>query len=384
MEKLLSRQHAELAPVLPDSTEKWYLPLFAVQHPKKPEIVRVVFDSSAMCQDTSLNNILLQGPDMLNRLIGILLRFRREKIAVTMDVEPMFYNFHVPEGQRRFLRFWWHKDNDLTQPLVVYQMTRHVFSNTTSPAIANYGIRKIVENADEDVTNFVNKDFYVDDGLLSYKTESEAISIVKRIKQTLGENGRNRLHKFSSNSRELLHSFQQEDLAKELKDLDLAADALPMQRSLGLLWDKETDMFTCSINHVEKAYTRRGLLSTINSIYDPLGFAHPFTICGKLLLREMMSVTTSNEWDDPLPESLYAKWCTWVDSMHYLGNLSIPRASCDISFTDALRREVLVFADASKDVIAAVAYLKLYDADRCSIGFLLGKAKPHSLHMGGS
>ncbi|KAL5021845.1 hypothetical protein ScPMuIL_001000 [Solemya velum] len=106
----------------------------------------------------------------------------------------------------------------------------------------------------------------------------------------------------------------------------------------------------------------------------------PFTICGKLLLREMMSVTTSNEWDDPLPESLYGKWCTWVDSMHHLGNLSIPRAYCDISFADALKREVLVFADASKDVIAAVAYLKLYDADRSKIGFLLGKAKLAPTH----
>ncbi|KAL5016869.1 hypothetical protein ScPMuIL_006458 [Solemya velum] len=111
-----------------------------------------------------------------------------------------------------------------------------------------------------------------------------------------------------------------------------------------------------------------------------LRFAQPFTICGKLLLREMMSVTTSNEWDDPLPESLYGKWCTWVDSMHHLGNLSIPRAYCDISFADALKREVLVFADASKDVIAAVAYLKLYDADRSKIGFLLGKAKLAPTH----
>ncbi|XP_033755752.1 uncharacterized protein LOC117338505 [Pecten maximus] len=380
MEKLFGNKHAELAPALPDSTEKWYLPLFAVQHPKKPDSIRVVFDSSAKCQNLSLNDVLLQGPDMLNSLLGILLRFRRERIAVTMDVEQMFYNFQVPEVQRRFLRFLWHKNNDLSEPLVEYQMTRHVFGNTASPAVANFGLRKAVENSDQDVQNLVGKDFYVDDGLLSCRTQSEAIDIVERTKHALQENGEIRLHKFASNSRDVLNAFCQKDLAKDLKDIDLLTETLPTQRSLGLLWDTETDSFTFKVNQVEKVYTRRGLLSTINSIYDPLGFAQPFTIRGKLLLREMMSVTSSNDWDDPLPESLYGQWCLWVNSMHNLENLSIPRVYCDISFDDALRREVLVFADASKDAIAAVAYLKLYDPSRFSIGFLLGKAKLAPTH----
>nr|XP_034315803.1 uncharacterized protein LOC117685501 [Crassostrea gigas] len=63
MERLLMNQHAELAPELPMSVERWYLPMFAVYHPKKPDSVRIVFDSSAKFQDVSLNSVLFQGPD---------------------------------------------------------------------------------------------------------------------------------------------------------------------------------------------------------------------------------------------------------------------------------------------------------------------------------
>lgn len=230
IEKLLRNQHAELAPELSVTTERWYLPMFDVYHPKKPESVRVVFDSSAKYQDVSLNYVLLSGPDMLNSLQGILLRFRQEKIAITMDVEHMFYNFKVPEEQRCYLRFIWHEDNDFEQPLVDYQMTRHIFGNSTSPVVANYGFRSYV----------------------SCKTVDLAVDPVLRTKQALQDNGRIRLHKFAFNSRQVLHALDQSDLAKDLKDLDLGTVTLPTQRSLGLLWNTDTDSFTFKVNPVEK------------------------------------------------------------------------------------------------------------------------------------
>ena len=170
MQKLISNQHAEIAPKIPVSLEGWYIPMLAVYHPKKPDSVRVVFDSSAKFQDVSLNNVLLQGPDLCNSLLGILLRFRREKIAVTMDVEQMFYSFKVPEDHRLYPQFLWHLNNDLE-----YQMTVHVFGNSPSPAVATYGIRKAVEGSREEVKNLVNNNFYVDDGLLSCSSEDKLV-----------------------------------------------------------------------------------------------------------------------------------------------------------------------------------------------------------------
>ena len=46
MEKMLKRAHAEVAPSMQPEQECWYLPLFGVYHPRKPDKIRVVFDSS--------------------------------------------------------------------------------------------------------------------------------------------------------------------------------------------------------------------------------------------------------------------------------------------------------------------------------------------------
>ena len=50
----------------------WYLPHHGVVHPRKLKL-RVVFDCSAKYAGTSLNEQLLQGPDLMNSLVGVLL-----------------------------------------------------------------------------------------------------------------------------------------------------------------------------------------------------------------------------------------------------------------------------------------------------------------------
>ena len=78
MDEILERGDAETIPAeeLEDETA-WYIPHHGIYHPNKPGKIRVVFDYSAKYQGTSLNDNLLQGPDLTNRLIGVLARFRR-------------------------------------------------------------------------------------------------------------------------------------------------------------------------------------------------------------------------------------------------------------------------------------------------------------------
>lgn len=122
-----------------------------VYYPKKPSQIRVVFDSSAQCQGTSLNQVLLSGPNLTNDLFGILLRFRQGPVAVTVDIQQMFYGFYVQPDHRKYLRFFWSKGNDMKNGLVEYKMNIHVFGNTTLPAIATYALRKTLEASDENV-----------------------------------------------------------------------------------------------------------------------------------------------------------------------------------------------------------------------------------------
>lgn len=165
MDQLIQNHHAEVAPPISSDDECWYLPLFGVYHPKKPNKIRLVFDSSSKCGGQSLNDVLLSGPDLTNSLLGVLMRFRREEVAIMADVEQMFYCFRVNPAHRNFLRFLWHEDNDVNKPLIEYRMTVHVFGNSPSPAIATYGMRRTVKEVEHiyetDVTHYIERDFYV-------------------------------------------------------------------------------------------------------------------------------------------------------------------------------------------------------------------------------
>ncbi|MGH0125412.1 UNVERIFIED_CONTAM: hypothetical protein FKN15_068962 [Acipenser sinensis] len=147
-----------------------------------------------------------------------------------------------------------------------------------------------------------------------------------------------------------------------------------MQRSLGLNWDLKTDTFTFRVSDDEKPFTRRGVLSTVNSLYDPLGFVAPVTIQGKALLRELTLETS--DWDSPLPQEKEELWAAWRDSLKDLCDLQIPRPYARISPSETQRRELCIFCDASTKAIAAVAYLKIIGDKRdCHTGFIQGKTK---------
>ncbi|KAK6180956.1 hypothetical protein SNE40_008915 [Patella caerulea] len=84
----------------------WYLPHFGTYHPKKPDKLRIVCDASITYNGSCLNNTLLQGPDLINSLLGVLCRFRQERIAFICDIESMFFRFKVNEEHRNYLRFF--------------------------------------------------------------------------------------------------------------------------------------------------------------------------------------------------------------------------------------------------------------------------------------
>lgn len=109
----------------------WYIPHHGVYHPRKGKL-RVVFDCGASFNGTSLNSELLQGPDLTNRLVGVLLRFRQEPIAMMADIQAMFHQVKVSEEDKDFLRFLWWPGGDVSLTPVEYRMTVHLFGAVSS------------------------------------------------------------------------------------------------------------------------------------------------------------------------------------------------------------------------------------------------------------
>ncbi|CAC5378088.1 unnamed protein product [Mytilus coruscus] len=83
MNNLFSKGYAVKVPINElnqDYGRVWYIPHHGIYHHKKPNKIRGLFDCSASHMGVSLNVLLLQGPDLANNLLGVLLPFRSEKI----------------------------------------------------------------------------------------------------------------------------------------------------------------------------------------------------------------------------------------------------------------------------------------------------------------
>lgn len=282
----------------------WYIPHHGVINQNKPDKVRVVFDCSAKCQGTSLNDQLLQGPDLTNSLFGVLTRFRQESVAIMADVEGMFNQVYVDPKDIDALRFLWWPDDDLNKEPVDMRMLVHLFGATSSPSCANYSLRKTAEDNHQDfksqTSETVKKNFYVDDMLKSVKTSAEAINLTKELKDMLNRGGFN-LTKWTSNDKDVINSIEDSDKAKSVKNLSLDDD-LPIERALGVVWNIEDDKIAIKSQVPNKPVTRRGILSATSSVYDPLGLVCPFILPAKKIMQDLCRENYG--WDEPVPQEI--------------------------------------------------------------------------------
>ena len=65
----------------------------------------MVMDARAKYKGVSLNDQLMVGPDLLNNLCGVLIRFREERIALVADAESVFHQCLIMERDQPSLQF---------------------------------------------------------------------------------------------------------------------------------------------------------------------------------------------------------------------------------------------------------------------------------------
>ena len=115
MDDMLTKGYAKKSASPAPLGKTWYIPHHGVFNPNKPGKIRVVFDCSAEVGGESINRNLLTGSGLTNQLIGVLIRFREEHVAITADIDAMFYQVKVAEKHRSFLRFMWWEDSDINK-----------------------------------------------------------------------------------------------------------------------------------------------------------------------------------------------------------------------------------------------------------------------------
>ena len=354
-----------------------YLPHHPVFHPYKPGKVRVVFDCMAKFQGTSLNDQLLSGPDLTNSLVGVLTRFREEPVALVSDIEGMFNQVRAKPEDHDALRFLWWPDDDLKKEPIDYRMQVHLFGSTSSPRYANFCLRKTADDHkdsfDEEVVRTVKRNFYGDDCLKSTTTVNEAVKLAGDLSKLLAKGGFH-LTKWMSNKREVIESIPESERAASVVDLDLDRDELPIERMLGVEWHVKTGTFKVKTVSKDKPLTRRGILSTTSSVYDPLGMVAPAILPAKKLLQDLCKRNIG--WDDEIGEDERKRWENWLSDLPKLSEITLKRCIKPADFGRVKSAQLHHFADASRIAYGTVSYIRLTNYEgKVHCAFLFGKSR---------
>ena len=358
------------------ATPVWYLPHHPVIQQQKGN-VRIVFDCAAKFHGKSLNSELMQGPDLSNSLVGVLLNFRKDQIALVSDIKSMFNQVRVSEGDCNALRFLFWEDRDMTVPTEMMMKTQ-LFGATSSPSICCFALRHTANQNrhafSEETVKTVYNSFYIDDLLTSVKDVSTAIMLSKELTALLRRGGF-KLTKWISNNKEVMESISAKERAPSIVSLDLQVDELPMERALGIQWDVDRDQFRfLTLKITSKPATRRGILSTLSSLFDPLGFLAPVILTAKLILQKLCELRLG--WDEVIDKESALKFDKWKERLSSLSTVSIDRCYTPKILGHLNDAELHIFCDASGTAFGAVAYLRVQDQSgnvHCS--FVLGKSR---------
>ena len=336
--KLLSNGYAEEVTEDVSSSNIWYLPHHCV--PKKDGKIRLVFDCASKFNGISLNSIVYQGPDYINRLQYVLLRFRQHQYAITADIESMYSQVKVTTSDRDALRFLWIINGVVKR----FRMTSHLFGGIWSSSCACYALRKSADMCpiDSDVRSSIQSSFYVDDYLQSVDSLDIGVRLVTSVKEMLQAN-RFHLTKFCSNNPDLLCEIPPVDCMFNSADSSIQ---LSESKVLGVRWNLQTDYFSFDVNiPVSSVISRRTILSLLASIFDPLGLISPIIVEGKVIFQKTTMLKLS--WDDAIPAELVQQWRSWLEKLQLLAHIRVPRCIKLLMYNDSLL-ELHSFSDASE------------------------------------
>ncbi|XP_062553818.1 uncharacterized protein LOC134219136 [Armigeres subalbatus] len=359
----------------------WYLPIFPVYNPNKPGKVRIVWDAAATAYGTSLNSVLLTGPDQLASLVGILYQFREHRVGVCADIREMFHQIGIVPEDQHCQRFLWRSSEEHGEPRT-YVMQVMTFGASCSPATAQFVKNS---NADRYVDEYpeavavIKKRHYVDDMVLSVETEEEVVELSELVRYIHMQGGFE-IRNWVSNSALVLSKMNAEQSTE--KDLSITSE-LQTQKILGMWWDTQDDVFKYKISWARfdsalldgsRCPTKREILRTLMTIYDPVGLIDHYLVLLKILLQEVWR--TGVEWDEPIPEILFERWRTWLRLLPELEKLRIPR--CYRQVILAMEEAVIdmhVFVDASESAMSAVVFLRFSKGGQLECSLVAAKTR---------
>ena len=148
-------------------------------------------------------------------------------------------------------------------------------------------------------------------------------------------------------------------------------DTLTEDRALGVCWRVQEDQLSFQVQGMEQPLTKRGVLSMLSSVYDPLGLASPFVLRARRIIQNLCR--TKIGWDEPIPEMEREQWDQWVSGLQDMDKICVPR--CLQPFPN-VHKELQHFVDASEVTYGVVSYLRVVTTDgRVNCTLVMAKSR---------
>ena len=214
----------------------------------------------------------------------------------------------------------------------------------------------------------IENGLYVDDLILGGETVNRAREIKLTAKKIFKE-ANFELHKWNSNAREL-------ELDENVNDAELSYAKKQLGtksgecRLLGLSWNKNSDTIGVTLPQEAVAPTKRGVLSKIARVYNPLGLVAPLLLQGKLIYRE--ACLQKCAWDADIPRELLESWNKWERNLPQ--QVSAPRTL--VKAEEPIQKIALHgFGDASGKGVAAAVYAVVEQETGVTTGLVAARAR---------
>jgi hypothetical protein len=349
--------------------EEWKGPVHYISHhavirpEKRSTPVRIVFNSSTTYEGHTLNDYWYKGPDLLNNLFGVILRFRENPIAISGDISKMYHMVSIPLADQHVHRFVWRNYETEREP-DIYVNTVLTFVDRPAPAMATTAMRKtasLKEDVKPRAAEAIVKNAYIDDICDSVSTKEEAKDLTLDIDEIL-ESGGFHIKRWISNA-----PINGEESSDEQVIVGSRDDT---ERVLGTVWIPKEDKLSYKIKSGEEAtnnqspdvpskLTKRKILSKLAAIFDPFGVAAAIVIKSKIALQELWQLGL--KWDDEVPSTSREKWIRIFKEIRKLNDVKFDRC---LTPSEAFGKPCLVvFCDASRLAFGAVAYIRWNQRD---------------------
>ncbi|XP_025155791.1 uncharacterized protein LOC112588842 [Harpegnathos saltator] len=334
---------------------------FIPHHPvikQAPELkVRVVFNASqASTNGRSLNDLVHVGPRLQRELGEILLAWRMHRVAFSADIEQMFRQVRVAPEDQHLQQILW-RDSQ-TQAISVYRLTTVTYGMACAPYLAIRTLHQLALDERERyprAADLLRRQTYVDDILAGADDLGEARSRQRELSSLLMAGGF-RLRKWAASHPELLSGIPEGDREPLVPLPDPGAVGASV---LGVGWIPVEDAFCFSVNPgAQSAISKRGILSVVARLYDPLGWLGPMVVLAKILLQDLWLAGLG--WDEAFPSPLSRRWDAFSTGLAEVSAIRVPRWT---GWSPEVEIQLHGFSDASERAYAAVIYLRARRSD---------------------